>query len=185
MTAETNESILRRTQLFARLTEGEMRPLCARVSKRHFGRGETLFSEGDQCRGLFIVATGRIPIFKLSPSGREQVLAVEGPGSSFAGLPVFYGGVYPASASASEDAELRLRLWRFLQVAHMFSPSGRLCCSKNSDCAGKAVTAAVPRGFYLSHLFIEAIGLGCHRICPLPRSAKLGMPRLHAKPAKT
>jgi CRP/FNR family transcriptional regulator, cyclic AMP receptor protein len=106
MTPETSEVVLRKTQLFARLTVSEMRTLCARVSKRHFGRGETLFSEGDQCHGLFVVATGRIRIFKLSPSGREQVLAVEGPGSSFAELPVFDGGVYPASASALEDANV-------------------------------------------------------------------------------
>ena len=34
------------------------------------------------------------------------MLAIEGPGSSFAELPVFDGGSYPAAASASEDAEL-------------------------------------------------------------------------------
>ncbi|HWG58460.1 MAG TPA: Crp/Fnr family transcriptional regulator [Candidatus Acidoferrales bacterium] len=106
MARENNESILRQTQLFAGLTETEMRTLCARVSKRHFDGGEVLFSEGDQCHGLFVVATGRIRIFKLSPSGREQVLAIEGPGGSFAELPVFDGGVYPASASALEDAEV-------------------------------------------------------------------------------
>ncbi|MGH9574827.1 MAG: Crp/Fnr family transcriptional regulator [Candidatus Acidiferrales bacterium] len=83
-----------------------MSTLSARVSKKHFDRGEVLFSEGDPCHGLFVVATGRIRIFKLSPSGREQILAVEGPGSSFAELPVFDGGVYPASASALEDAEV-------------------------------------------------------------------------------
>jgi CRP/FNR family transcriptional regulator len=106
MGPQNNESVLRKTQLFARLTESEMRTLCSHVSKRRFGRGETLFSEGDPCHGLFVVAMGRIRIFKLSPSGREQVLAVEGPGSSFAELPVFDGGVYPASASALEDAEV-------------------------------------------------------------------------------
>ena len=31
---------------------------------------------------------------------------MEGPGSSFAELPVFDGGNYPASAAASEDAEV-------------------------------------------------------------------------------
>ncbi|MGH9357257.1 MAG: Crp/Fnr family transcriptional regulator [Terriglobia bacterium] len=103
---ESKESVLRKTQLFSRLTESEMRTLCARVSKRHFGRGEPLFSEGDPCHGLFVVATGRIRIFKLSPSGREQLLAIEGPGSSFAELPVFDGGVYPASVSALEDTEV-------------------------------------------------------------------------------
>lgn len=106
MALESNETTLRKTQLFAALTESEMRTLCARVSWKRFGRGETLFNEGDPCHGLFVIAVGRIRIFKLSPSGREQLLAIEGPGSSFAELPVFDGGVYPASASALEDAEL-------------------------------------------------------------------------------
>ncbi|MGB7497455.1 MAG: Crp/Fnr family transcriptional regulator [Candidatus Acidiferrum sp.] len=100
------EKILRKTQLFANLTEKEMSALTTRVSRREFHRGELLFSEGDTCEGLFLVAAGKIRIFKLSSSGREQVLAVEGPGSSFAELPVFDGGNYPASASALEDAEL-------------------------------------------------------------------------------
>lgn len=106
MVLKTTEAVLRKTQLFATLTDREMHTLSARVSKKHFDRGEVLFSEGDACHGLFVVATGRIRIFKLSPSGREQILAVEGPGSSFAELPVFDGGVYPASASALEDAEV-------------------------------------------------------------------------------
>lgn len=103
---QSSESVLRKTQLFAKLTDAEMRTLCARVSKRQFSRGETLFSEGDECRGLFVVAAGKIRIFKLSAAGREQVLAIEDPGSSFAELPVFDGGVYPASASALEETEV-------------------------------------------------------------------------------
>jgi CRP/FNR family cyclic AMP-dependent transcriptional regulator len=98
--------ILRKTPLFASLTDKEMEALAGRVSNRRFERGAVLFSEGDPCTGLFLVASGKIRIFKMSPEGREQVLAVEGPGSSFAELPVFDGGNYPASASASEDAEL-------------------------------------------------------------------------------
>jgi CRP/FNR family transcriptional regulator len=103
---EIVEKILRKTPLFASLTDKEMEALAARVSNRRFERGALLFSEGDPCTGLFLVASGKIRIFKLSPAGREQVLAVEGPGSSFAELPVFDGGNYPASASALEDAEI-------------------------------------------------------------------------------
>jgi CRP/FNR family cyclic AMP-dependent transcriptional regulator len=103
---ELVEKILRKTPLFANLTETEMSALAARVSNRRFDRGALLFSEGDACTGLFLVATGKIRIFKLSSAGREQVLAVEGPGSSFAELPVFDGGNYPASASALENAEV-------------------------------------------------------------------------------
>lgn len=103
---ENAETVLRKSALFATLTEQEMHALTARVSKKRFQRGELLFGEGDSCKGLFLVASGKIRIFKLSAAGREQVLAVEGPGSSFAELPVFDGGNYPASASALEDAEV-------------------------------------------------------------------------------
>ncbi|HXZ20920.1 MAG TPA: Crp/Fnr family transcriptional regulator, partial [Candidatus Acidoferrales bacterium] len=103
---ENYEAVLRKTPLFANLTDEEMRALRARVTSRQLQRGELLFSEGDPCAGLYLVAAGKIRIFKLSAAGREQVLAVEGPGSSFAELPVFDGGSYPASASALEDTEV-------------------------------------------------------------------------------
>jgi len=100
------EKTLRKTPLFANLTEGEMRALAARVSRKQFPKGALLFGEGDPCAGLFLVASGKVRIFKISAAGREQVLAVEGPGSSFAELPVFDGGNYPAAAAAQEDAEV-------------------------------------------------------------------------------
>jgi CRP/FNR family transcriptional regulator len=100
------EIVLRKTPLFASLTEEELRALAARITRKSFPAGAMLFAEGDSCTGLFLVASGKIRIFKLSPGGREQVLAVEGPGSSFAELPVFDGGNYPATAAALEDAEV-------------------------------------------------------------------------------
>lgn len=100
------ETVLRKAPLFASLTEEEMHALQPRITGRTYRRGEILFSEGDPCRGLFVVAGGRVRIYKVSASGREQVLSMEGPGSSFAELPVFDGGNYPASAAASEKSEL-------------------------------------------------------------------------------
>lgn len=98
--------ILKKTALFAGLNENEIRSLAARVITRRFSRGQLLFSEGDSCAGLFVVASGKVRIFKMSAAGREQILAIEGPGSTVAELPVFDGGNYPASASATEDAEV-------------------------------------------------------------------------------
>jgi len=65
-----------------------------------------IFSEGEPCAGLYVVESGTIRIFKSSSGGREQVLNIEGPGSSVAELPVFDGGNYPASAVAVEDSML-------------------------------------------------------------------------------
>lgn len=80
--------------------------LAARTVRKLFSAGELLFSEGEPCNGLHIIARGKVRIFKTSMSGREQVLAVNGRGESIAELPVFDGGPYPASAIAVEDVEL-------------------------------------------------------------------------------
>jgi CRP/FNR family transcriptional regulator, cyclic AMP receptor protein len=99
-------AVLKSTPLFAALTDAEVEFLGARTGVRSYSPGELLFSEGEPCAGLYLIASGRVRIYKASPSGREQVLAVEGPGKSIAELPVFDGGNYPASAAAVEAAEL-------------------------------------------------------------------------------
>lgn len=98
--------ILKATPLFAALDESEVNSLAARCGIRPYSPGEILFSEGEPCKGLYIVVSGRVRIFKSSNNGREQVLSVEGPGASVAELPVFDGGSYPASASALEKTEV-------------------------------------------------------------------------------
>ena len=102
----TVQQTLHQVQLFSDLSETELRYLSERAVPRHFAPGELVFSEGDACTGLFVVESGKIRIFKSSPSGREQVLAVEGPPSSVAELPVFDGGKFPASAAAIEPSTL-------------------------------------------------------------------------------
>lgn len=99
---------LKRTALFSALSDAELESLAACTIVRSYASGELVFSEGAPCVGLYIVSKGRVRIFKTSPSGREQVLALEGPGSSIAELPVFDGGPYPASAAAVEPSELLL-----------------------------------------------------------------------------
>lgn len=92
--------------LFSNLSPEELRLLAAHAVRKRYSQGELIFSEGDPCKGLHIIATGKLRIFKSSASGREQVLAVEGPGGSVAELPVFDGGSYPASVSAVEDSQI-------------------------------------------------------------------------------
>ena len=98
--------VLKAAPLFSELTEPEIEFLAARTALKSFSPGEMLFSEGEPCSGLFLIASGHVRIYKSSSSGREHILAVEGPGGSVAELPVFDGGDYPASASAADPAEL-------------------------------------------------------------------------------
>lgn len=97
---------LTRVPIFSGLSEGELAFLAQRTVARRFSAGESVFGEGEPCAGLYVVESGHVRIFKSSPGGREHVLAIEGPGSSVAELPVFDGGNYPASVSAIDDAIL-------------------------------------------------------------------------------
>ncbi|HTW79278.1 MAG TPA: Crp/Fnr family transcriptional regulator [Terracidiphilus sp.] len=99
-------SVLERTALLSNLSREELQTLAARTVRKLFSAGELLFSEGEPCSGLHIIARGKVRIFKTSVNGREQVLAVNVPGESVAELPVFDGGPYPASAVATEDTEI-------------------------------------------------------------------------------
>jgi CRP/FNR family transcriptional regulator len=67
---------------------------------RSLGSGEALFEEGEPCRGLLIVAEGRVEIRQISLRGREQVFHMEGPGAALGEGPLFDGGGYIASAVA-------------------------------------------------------------------------------------
>jgi CRP-like cAMP-binding protein len=71
-----------------------------------YAKGEPLFFEGEVSKGLFIVHTGAVKIYKLAENGREQILAIQRPGESVAELPLFDHGLYPASAAALEDSEV-------------------------------------------------------------------------------
>jgi CRP/FNR family transcriptional regulator len=99
-------AVLEGTALLSGLSQQELQLLAARTVRKHLGEGELLFSEGEPCSGLHIIAEGKVRIFKTSIGGREQVLALNGPGETVAELPVFDGGPYPASAMAVEETEI-------------------------------------------------------------------------------
>jgi len=102
----TSGQTLAKVQIFSALAASELSFLAQRAVRRHYSTGETVFSEGEPCSGLYVVESGHVRIFKSSANGREQVLSIDGPGSSIAELPVFDGGNYPASVTAIDDATL-------------------------------------------------------------------------------
>src|SRR5271166_2935095 len=99
-------AVLKGVSIFSGLSEQEFAFLTSHLLQRKYAAGELIFGEGDPCAGLYVVQSGNVRIFKSSASGREQVLSIDGPGSSIAELPVFDGGNYPASVTAVDDAAL-------------------------------------------------------------------------------
>lgn len=120
---EKIQEVLGRTQIFAGLSPAELELLAQRAVRKLYSPGEMLFAEGEPCNGLYVVARGRVRIFKTSSSGREQVLSVEGPGATVAELPVFDGGPYPASTITLDETEIIFLSRRDLHSLCMENPS--------------------------------------------------------------
>jgi len=99
--------VLRRVTLFASLSDDAL----ARVSRVAFRRtcapGQTVIFEGDPCQAAYFIAEGQVRVYRLSPGGREQVLARLGPGQAFNTVPPFQPqGINHATVQALTAATL-------------------------------------------------------------------------------
>lgn len=92
--------------LFEGLPHNQLQDLAAIKVDHVFGRGQTIFMEGDAGTGFYVVISGRVKIFKLSAEGKEQILHIFGPGEPFGEVPVFEGRHFPASAEAMAESRL-------------------------------------------------------------------------------
>lgn len=92
--------------LFASLTEAECIALVGRSVCRSTNRGESLFREGDECRGLYLVVEGTVRTYRANRDGQEQVFGVFGPGESLGEVSLFDEGPYLASARVVESGRV-------------------------------------------------------------------------------
>lgn len=101
-------------------------------------RRQLILGKGEFCSGLYVVEAGSVGIFKSSNGGREQVLSIDGPGTSIAERAVFDGGNYPASAQRSLPPLYSSSASR---TSHRYAlnslKSGSSCCNSLEDvCQG-------------------------------------------------
>ena len=99
-------SFLAHTFLFHSFTEKEIDILIASTLLKSVSKGEQIFSEGLEATAFFIVVSGKVKIYKLSPDGKEYTLHIHGPGEPIAEAAIFDSMTYPASCTALEDATL-------------------------------------------------------------------------------
>jgi CRP-like cAMP-binding protein len=80
---------LRRVTLFASLSDDALARVARVAFRRTCAPGETVIFEGDPCQAAYFIAEGQVRVYRLSPGGREQVLARLGPGQAFNTVPPF------------------------------------------------------------------------------------------------
>lgn len=100
-------SELGRHYLFSALSSEDLDRVAATAEVHRLGKGDVLFQQGEKARRFFLVRSGQIKLYRLSPAGQEKVVDIMGPGRSFAEAVMFMqGGAYPVYAEALGDAEV-------------------------------------------------------------------------------
>ena len=90
--------IISQTPIFQNLPEEDLKKIRRIAKDKFFNNGQTVFSEGDEGNGFYVVAAGKVKIYKVSLEGKEQILHIYGPGNPFGEVPVFSGEQFPANA---------------------------------------------------------------------------------------
>ena len=106
-----DNDVLRQAPLFRTLDEEAASALRASMGETRLARGETLFHEGDSGDRLYIVTEGKVKLGRTSSDGRENLLAILGPGQMFGELSLFDPGPRSATVTAVTESS-------FLSLSH-------------------------------------------------------------------
>lgn len=90
-----------------RRVSAELRERVAAVARlRQYDKGDLIFAEGDPAHTFIVIVTGRVKVFKSTPSGKEIILEIFGDGDPLGAVAVYEGAPFMASALTLEPSEL-------------------------------------------------------------------------------
>ncbi len=92
--------------IFNHLEAGQMAEIMEVVKSVSYKKGEIIYRAGDQSNALYIVSKGKIKIYRLSESGREQLVRILFPGDFTGELALFNETIHEAYAEAMEDTNI-------------------------------------------------------------------------------
>jgi CRP/FNR family transcriptional regulator len=100
------DDIVLSAPLFAGLDPEASETLVATMKPIEIARGDALFQEGEPGDRLYVVREGKIKLGRRSNDGRENLLAVLGPGEMFGELSLFDPGPRTMTATAVAETQL-------------------------------------------------------------------------------
>ena len=98
-----DNDVLRQAPLFSALDDEAATALRSSMDDSRLRRGDVLFREGDEGDKLYIVTEGKVKLGRTSADGRENLLAILGPGQMFGELSLFDPGPRSATVTAVTD----------------------------------------------------------------------------------
>jgi len=106
MTEMKKREIIEASSLFKGLPTVQIDEIARLTVEKKYGRAETIFFEGDDADGFYIVSTGQVKVFKMNPLGKEHILHIFGTGEPIGEVPVFNDQPFPASAETLVKSSL-------------------------------------------------------------------------------
>ncbi len=107
MSITAHEQELRRITLLSAVAPATLRRVAQVAMRRAYPAGETIFIAGEPCDAAYVLLSGRVIIYRLSPEGRRQILTQLHPGQAFNMTPLFLDDAHnPSGATALDDVIL-------------------------------------------------------------------------------
>jgi CRP-like cAMP-binding protein len=97
------EAVLRVTPVFRKLAPQDLHTIAQHAAARHYEKGQTIFEQDTPSDAFYTIASGRVKIFKMLPTGKDMILEVFGKGDPLGAVAAYDGRPFPASAVALED----------------------------------------------------------------------------------
>ena len=97
---------LKHVPLFAGLNEEELKEIRTIAAAMQVEKRKILFSDCEESNGLYVLLSGKVKLYKVSPEGKEQIIHVISPPDTFAEASVFLKGSHPFYAETLSDCEL-------------------------------------------------------------------------------
>ncbi|NMB44594.1 MAG: Crp/Fnr family transcriptional regulator [Clostridiales bacterium] len=92
--------------IFNHLEGEQMEEIMKVTQSASFKKGEVIYREGDISNLLYIVSKGKIRIYRLSESGKEQLVRILNPGDFTGELALFRESIQEAYAEAMSDTDV-------------------------------------------------------------------------------
>lgn len=102
--AQDAVEVLSTIPYFRGLELAVLKPIADAAVLRRYEAGQIVFMDGEPCAGLYIVQEGWLKGYKLSPTGREQVIRFLGPGEAFNEIGVVADGINLVTVQALEPS---------------------------------------------------------------------------------
>ncbi|MFN0184718.1 MAG: Crp/Fnr family transcriptional regulator [Aquabacterium sp.] len=92
--------------MFNDIGPAEIQRLAQGCVLTRYERGAMVLRQGDPCEAFYVVVTGQVKLFGISPAGAEKVIELIGPGGSFAEAMVFMDRSCVVNAQTLADSLL-------------------------------------------------------------------------------